>query len=150
MASFNRFFIFFLLATLAIFIERSGFLNVGGIVPNLLLILCVALIVSHERMGMIVALFSAVLISAFFVDAFWIAEFGILGLIVVLLALVRKRLTGSNVADILIMTLAGEILFYGTLAILHGSMVLFITIAYEFVYTAAIGIPLWLVSRRYL
>lgn len=150
MASFNRFFIFFLLATLAVFIERSGFLNVGGIVPNLLLVVCVALVVSHERMGMLVALFSAVLISAFFVDPFWVAEFGILGMIVLLLALVRKKLTGNDVADILIMTLVGEILFYGALAVLHGSMVSFVTIAYEFVYTAAIGIPLWFVGRRYL
>ncbi len=150
MTFFNRFFIFFLLATFAIFIERSGFLNIGGVVPNLLLMLCIALIISHERIGMMVALFSAVLLSAFFVDPFWMIEFGILGVIVLLITLTKKRFTGNNTADIFIMVLVGELLFYGTLSLIHGSMVSLLTIAYEFAYTVAIGIPLWFVGKRYL
>lgn len=150
MTSFNRFFIFFFFVTLAIFIQRGGFLNIHGIVPNLLLMLFIALIIEGERIGMIVPLVCAMLFSALLIDSFWIIEFGVLGLVIFLFVIARKRFTGNVLADFLLMTLVGEILWYGLLALLGSSVFSITTIAYEFAYTIAMGIPLRFIGKRYL
>lgn len=150
MAIFNRFFVFFLFVTLAVFIQQGGFLNVGGIVPNLFLAISIIGILSGERMGMLIAIFCGVFLSAFFVYPFWMGELGMWGLIILLLTFFRRKFTGSAIADFLLMTLAAELLFYGAFALLNLSTFSLFTLGYEFAYTAILGIPLWLVAKRYI
>lgn len=107
-------------------------------------------ILSGERIGMLIAVFSGVFLSAFFVYPFWMGELGAWGLIILLLAFFRHKFTGSAIADFLLMTLVAELFFYGAFALLNLSAFSIATLGYEFAYTAALGIPLWLAAKRYI
>ncbi len=144
----NRFFIFFLLATLAIFFQRGGFLNVGGVTPNLLLIVFLCLILAHDSMTLIVSVYLGLLLSAFFVDPFWLMELGLFGPVVLLIALMRKRFTGNAFIDLMLMTAVFELLFYGVLSLFHTSTLPLFPLLGELVYTILLGIPLWVLIKR--
>ncbi len=144
----NRFFIFFLLATLAIFFQRGGFLNVNGITPNLLLIVFLCLILAHDSMTLIVSVYLGLLLSAFFVDPFWLMELGLFGPVVLLIALMRRRFTGNAFIDLLLMTVVFELLFYGALSFFHTSALPLLPLFGELVYTVLLGIPLWILIKR--
>ncbi|MCX6788758.1 MAG: hypothetical protein NTZ36_02645 [Candidatus Jorgensenbacteria bacterium] len=150
MSSFNRFFILFLLATLAIFIQRGGFLNIYGIVPNLVMVFFISRIISGEGFSMIATVFLAVIASAFIVDPFWISEFSIMGAIILIVFGLRKRFTGNAITDLFIMTFLAELLFYGSIRLLNiTSSFSVITVAFEFLYTILVGVPILVLSRRY-
>ena len=144
----NRFFIFFLLATLAIFFQRGGFLNVNGITPNLLLIVFLSLILLRDSITLIVSVYLGLLLSAFFVDPFWLMELSLFGPVVLLIALMRKRFTGNAVLDLMLMTAVFELLFYGALSFLHTSALPLFPLFGELVYTVLLGIPLWFAIQR--
>ena len=148
MAFVNRFFIFFLLATLAIFFQRGGFLNVSGITPNVLLIIFLCLILSRDSIVLIISVYLGLLLSAFFVDPFWLVELGLFGAIVVLIALMRKWFTGNAIVDLILMAATFEVLFYGVLILFHTAMVPLLPLLGELAYTVLLGIPLWFMIKR--
>lgn len=144
----NRFFIFFLLATLAIFFQRGGFLNVSGITPNVLLIVFLCLILAHDKLWLIGSVYAALLLSAFFVDPFWLMELSLFGLVVLLIAVIRRWFTGNAIVDLILMTAVFEILFYGALALFHAALFPIVPLLGELLYTVLLGIPMWFLIKR--
>lgn len=150
MTAINRFFILFLLITLAFFIQQGGFLSVAGIIPNLLLIVYVAIILAGERMGMFITILFSTFISTFFIAPFWILELGILGGIALVFMFFKRTFTGNKVADFVLMIALGEFLLCGVSALFGISVFSISTLLYEFVYTVAIGAPIVYAISRYL
>lgn len=99
---------------LVFILQTSHFLSLGGINPNLILLVILGGVISGKKLPeLLVLVFMVILLSAVFLP-YWLKEISILGGLGILALLFKKFLTGNIFFDFLILNILGTLGLYLT------------------------------------
>lgn len=132
----------------ALFVQQSGFLDVYGIAPNLILIMFTALVIGGARWQLLVLLLAGLLVYGGIAESFWISEFALFAGVVALGRAIRDWLTGTAIVDFFILLTGSSCVLYGLRAALHLSPFSFSAFMGDVVYTACCG-GVWCIAMNY-
>lgn len=148
MADLIRFILVLLVAALLVFLGGARFLSVGGVNPNLILILFCGLIFipflkRRVKFGyFVVLLLFSFLVGSFIFD-FWLIPWLTLAAVILGIYFLRNFLTGRPLLDFLIGLSFGVVVFYAVLRFFTGGAFLFDFLFWEIVYDLFLGVVLW-------
>lgn len=143
----NRFLVALLIMGLAFLVQKERLLSIGGINPNLLLVLALVFAFTEEKLGVIIPLFLATALIIFTWTPFWIFEALAVLLIAFIIYLIKKFFTGNKLADFLIVIFLISGIFYAVIDINHLSLLSFKLIVWEMLYNLILGVIGWLGLR---
>ena len=137
-----EFLIVFLVLALALFLEMERALSLGGINPNLVLVILVLLIFYFSRFGTAFFLFavSFTVILSFFWMPFWWSKVMVLGVLALGIYFVRDRFTGNDLINVGMVIAALTLLFYLIFNVFNISGVPWVSVLGEMFYNMTLGV----------
>lgn len=137
-----EFLIVFLVLALALFLEMERALSLGGINPNLVLVILVLLIFYFSRFGTAFFLFavSFTVILSFFWMPFWWSKVMVLGVLALGIYFVRDRFTGNDLINVGMVIAALTLLFYLIFNVFNISGAPWVSILGEMFYNMTLGV----------
>ncbi|MFA6407162.1 MAG: hypothetical protein WCV80_00450 [Candidatus Paceibacterota bacterium] len=145
----NRIAVLFLLSVFFFFLQQGGFLSIGGVIPNLILLLFLAYIfIGVVSLALFFFGIAFIVLTLVWVP-FWLPEILILLLTLLCIILLRRFFTGNPHIDFFISIVVGTFLFYGLLSLFSISVFSFGSITRELVYSGVIGVCLWMAVKRF-
>ena len=137
-----EFLIVFLVFALALFLEMERALSLGGVNPNLVLVILVLLIFYFSRFGTAFFLFavSFTVILSFFWMPFWWSKVMVLGVLALGIYFVRDRFTGNDLINVGMVIAALTLLFYLIFNIFNISGTPWVSILGEMFYNMTLGV----------
>ena len=137
-----EFLIVFLVLALALFLKMERALSLGGINPNLVLVILVLLIFYFSRFGTAFFLFavSFTVILSFFWMPFWWSKVMVLGVLALGIYFVRDRFTGNDLINVGMVIAALTLLFYLIFNVFNISGTPWVSILGEMFYNMTLGV----------
>jgi len=102
--------IFFII--LAFIFQANHFLSLGGINPNLILLVVFLSVILEKKISRFLVLIIIIILLSVVFLPYWIKEIFILSILGLAIFLFKKSLTGNNFFDFLIIILLGNLGFY--------------------------------------
>ncbi|KKW11837.1 MAG: hypothetical protein UY51_C0005G0078 [Candidatus Jorgensenbacteria bacterium GW2011_GWB1_49_9] len=142
-----RLLLFTFLLIAALLLATANFFVWGGVSANLLLLTWLLILFGRfeKSVGSWEILILAVIFLAicFFYFGFWLKPAFALVLVAGLISVLRRFLTGNELADFLIGNAVAIFSFYGLLAAVEWSGFSFVTVGWEALYNLVLGILIW-------
>ncbi|SRR6056297_2102300 len=137
----NRFLLLFLIFISLLLLQSNGFLNIGGIAPNLILIgfLISSFVLPSCDTKFIFILLLSLLGVSFIWFSFWLPVIFLAGLLGGLFSFIKKILSGDIFIDYLLSAVVATFLFYITSYALGFGGVIWSIIIWEIIYNIIIG-----------
>ena len=135
---------------LLIVLGQSRVLSLAGVNPNWLLVFSLLMVFAHEKIWLRATLILTTFMAAFLFFGFWLFELAVLLVLVFVMVLGRRFLTGNELTDFLITIFLLTIIFNLTTSFKSAASPDFSLIAKELVYNLILGVILWLINRNLL
>ena len=149
MINFNKFLFALLILIVGLFLQEGKIISLNSVSPNLLFILFLLFILGKESKLFLFGLLARVFLISLIAIPFWSQQIIVLCVLILLLSLGKKYLTGNNLLDFSLLIITIPIIFYLLLHIKNFKSLDINLILLESIYNLSLGIVIWLIFQRF-